>query len=147
MHYHEYETTYIVQPDLPEAEMTRLTDKFQSIIETRSGSILVRDDMGRRKLAYPIGKHAYGVYVYLNFVGPADIVHELERNMRNEDPVVRFLTIRNGIDVDPEERRVIAEERERERVEQRAAQPDDEYMEHIDPTDVQEGDPEVGDED
>ena len=35
----------------------------------------------------------------------------------------------------------------RKRVEQRTAQPDDEYMEHIDPTDVQEGDPEVGDED
>lgn len=147
MHYHEYETTYIAQPDLPETELSRLTEKFQGIIEARSGSVLVRDDMGRRKLAYPIGKHAYGVYVYLNYVGPADIVLEVERNLRNEDTIIRFLTVRNEVDVDPEERRGIALERQRKRLEQRAAQPDDEYLEHIDPSDAQEGDGEAGDED
>ncbi len=126
---HEYETTYIVQPDALEPEVTRLQEKFQGIIEARQGSMLVRDDMGRRKLAYPIGKHHYGIYVLLNFVGPADIIAELERNMRNEDPVIRFLTVRNGSDVDTEERRAIAIERQRKRAEQRAAQPDDEDME------------------
>ena len=141
MIYNEYETTYISQPDLPETELTRIQEKFQNIIDTRQGSVLVRDDLGRRKLAYPIGKHNYGVYVYLNYVGPADIVAEIERNMRNEDAVIRFLTIRNEVDVDPEERRVIAIERQRKRAEARAAQPDDEYMETEDVVDNSDHEP------
>ncbi len=144
---HEYETTYIVQPDVLEADVTRLQEKFQGIIEARQGSLLVRDDMGRRKLSYPIGKHHYGIYVLLNYVGPADIIAELERNMRNEDSVVRFLTVRNGTDVDTEERRAIAIERQRKRAEQRAAQPDDEDMEAEDVVDPGDAEQDGGDED
>lgn len=144
---HEYETTYIVQPDLPETDVVRLQEKFQGIIDNRQGSLLVRDDMGRRKLAYQIGRHHYGVYVYLNYVGPADVVAELERNMRNEDAVIRFLTVRNETDVELEERRVIALERQRKRAELRAAQPDDEDMEVEDGADPGDGEHEAGEED
>lgn len=144
---HEYETTYIVQPDVPETEVVRLQEKFQGIIDAGKGSMLVRDDMGRRKLAYPIGKHHYGIYVYLNYVGPADLISELERNLRNEDAVVRFLTVRNGVDVDTEERRAVAIERQRKRAEARAAQPDDEDLEVEDVADVGDVEPDAGDED
>lgn len=144
---HEYETTYIVQPEALESDIVRLQEKFQGIIEARNGSMLVRDDMGRRKLSYPIGKHHYGVYVLLNFAGPADIIAELERNMRNEDAVIRFLTVRNGENVDTEERRAIAIERQRKRAELRAAQPDDEDMEAEDVVDHGDAEQDGGDED
>jgi len=144
---HEYETTYIVQPEALEPELTRLQEKFLGIIDARSGSLLVRDDMGRRKLAYPIGKHHYGIYVYLNYVGPADLVAELERNMRNEDPVVRFLTVRNGTNVDTEERRAIAIELQRKRAEMRAAQSEDDELEAEDVVDSGDVEPDVADED
>lgn len=144
---HEYETTYIVQPEALEADLTRLQEKFEGIIDARLGSLLVRDDMGRRKLAYPIGKHHYGIYVYLNYVGPADLVSELERNMRNEDPVVRFLTVRNGTNVDTEERRALAIERQRKRAELRAAQSEDDELEAEDVVDSGDAEVDVADED
>ena len=117
---HEYETIFVTRPELADDEHTRLKDKFLGIVTSREGSILELDDWGRRKLAYEIKKHAYGHYYYLNYIGPADLPSELERNMRIEDNLIRWLTVRLGTDVDLEERRVVAEERKRLKAERAA---------------------------
>lgn len=147
MIYNEYETTYIVQPDLPESEVTRLQEKFLGIIDARQGKLLVRDDMGKRRLAYPIGRHSYGIYVYLNYAAPADLIAELERNLRNEDTVVRFLTVLNESGIDPEERRTVAEERQRKRLEARVAAAEEDDMDADDVVDVEQVENDGGDED
>ena len=115
----EYETIYVTRPDLDADEQTRLDEKFESVI-SKDGTILVKEEWGKRKLAYEIKKLNYGNYTYLNFVGPADIPTEIERSVRIEDNVIRFLTVKLEDTVDVEERRVVAEERQRKRAEKRA---------------------------
>lgn len=117
----EYETTYVVRPDLTDDLMGRIVQKFEGLIANNQGTMLVTEDWGKRKLSYPINKQNRGHYVYLNFVGPSSIVSELERNLRNEDNLLRFLTVLLARDVDPETRRILAEQRRQQRIERMAA--------------------------
>ena len=117
----EYETTYIVRPDLTDDIMSKLTSRFEQVITDNSGTILVAEDWGKRKLAYLIQRNTRGHFVYLNYVGPGNIVRELERNLGNEDGLLRYLTVQIESSVEVEARRVLAEERRHMRVERMAA--------------------------
>ncbi len=99
---HEYETIYVLAPDLGEDVHKPLLTKLSDIIESDAGQVVDVDDWGKRKLAYPIRRHSRGHYVRLNFVAPAATVSELERNLRITDQLLRFLTVRIGEDVDQE---------------------------------------------
>lgn len=117
----EYETTFVARPDLTDDVMNRIQTKINGIIADNGGTVLVSEDWGKRKLAYLIHKHQRGHYIYLNYVGPSALVAEVERNLRLDDDLLRFLTVRLGIDVDIEARRLVAEERRRLRIERMAA--------------------------
>ena len=143
----EYETIYILQPELQEADSTRLQEKFLGVIDARKGSLLVKEDWGRRKLSYGINKHNYGVYIYLNYAGASDLPLEVERNLRNEDSVLRFLTVQLDDNVDVETCRARAEERMRKRAEHRAAHPEDEFLDSDDVGEGVEVEQDAGDDD
>ncbi len=117
----EYETIYIARPDLTDDVMSKLTTRFEAVVTGNEGTILVSEDWGKRKLAYIIHKHARGHYIYLNYVGPAAIVLEIERNLGLEDQLLRFLTVKLEDNVDVDSRRALAEERRRLRIERMAA--------------------------
>lgn len=117
----EYETTYVVRPDLTDDQMTKIQTKIEGVIADQGGTVLVCEDWGKRKLAYLIDRHNKGHYVYLGYCGPSTVVGEVERNLRNDDTLLRFLTVRLGADVVAEERRILAEDRRRQRVERMAA--------------------------
>ncbi len=57
---HEYETFYVTKPELPDDEVTRISDKLLGAIERLKGSLLVSEDWGRRKLSYPISARTTG---------------------------------------------------------------------------------------
>ena len=116
----EYETTYITRPELAEEVQTRLLEKLSGVIKTYGGDIFIHDAWGRRKLAYPIKKHNHGYYVYLNYVGPADLPRELERLLRLDDQVIRYLTVKLGFNVDAEAARTESQGRHQRWVERRS---------------------------
>jgi small subunit ribosomal protein S6 len=117
----EYETIYIARPDLTEDVMTKITARYEQVITSNNGTILVSEDWGKRKLAYVISKHQRGHYIYLNYVAPAALVAEVERNLGLEDQLLRFLTVKLEDAVEVEARRAVAEERKRLRAERMAA--------------------------
>lgn len=117
----EYETTYVARPDLTDEQMSRITTKIEAIVANGGGTLLVAEDWGKRKLAYLINKHVRGHYIYLNYCGPSPIILEVERNLRLEDDLLRFLTVKIECDIVPDERRAVAEERKRLRIERMAA--------------------------
>jgi small subunit ribosomal protein S6 len=90
----EYELTLIVRPDLTEDVHTRIVEKLTEIMERFGGSLFFTDPWGRQKLAYPIQKHNHGYYLYISYVGPSALPHELERIIRLDDNIIRFLTVR-----------------------------------------------------
>ncbi len=90
----KYETIYIVKPDLAEDELKALTDKVQDVISGNGGELKRLEDWGIRKLAYVIKKSPRGRYVYLRYDGVETLVAELERRLRLDDRILRYLTVK-----------------------------------------------------
>jgi small subunit ribosomal protein S6 len=121
MHLNEYESTFILRPTLDEAEFERLKGRLDKVIADAKGETLVFEDWGRRRMAYAIKKHDHGHYLHWNYVAPGQVPAELERIVRIEDGIIRFLTIKNADLVEVEERRVLAQERARKKAAAEAA--------------------------
>lgn len=119
--FHEYETVVIIRPDLDDADTVAIMEKLEAVITERDGHMLLRDDWGKRKLAFTIQNHQKGHYVLLNHLSPASLVAELERNIRNEDRVVRFLSVLMDRDVDVPDRLEKAAETRAQRAAEAAA--------------------------
>lgn len=103
---HEYETTVIVHPETVDTEVARITERVDGVIQNFNGNVLFKDDWGVRKLAYLIAKQPRGRYLYFNYVSTAPCIAEVERIMRIESEVIRFMTVRLGENVDLEEIRL-----------------------------------------
>lgn len=120
----EYETTFIVQPEISDEGCQELLARIDGILE-RAGAIrLLHDDQGKRKLAYEIRKFQKGRYVTTCYLGQGEAVAPLERTLRLEESVLRFLTIQvtdRVEDIEQRKRTAAAEERIRaERARERA---------------------------
>ena len=96
-----YEVMFIVDADATEDDITRLNENLQQIITDQGGTITKTEMMGRRHLAYPIGRKSEGHYVLFEVDGSGSEIAELERRMRVNDQVIRYITVR----VDEDRRR------------------------------------------
>ncbi len=141
----EYETTYVARPDLTDDQMNKITEKIEGVVKAAGGTMLVTEDWGKRKLAYLINRHQKGHYIYLNYCGPSPIINEVERNLRLEDNLLRFLTVKIEDDVEPDARRALAEDRRRLRIERMAALKAEEEAEARYRAEAEEEDGDLGD--
>ncbi|HEX6980964.1 MAG TPA: 30S ribosomal protein S6 [Alphaproteobacteria bacterium] len=89
-----YENVFIARQDISPAQVDALADAFTAIVTERGGRVTKREYWGLRNLAYRIKKNRKAHYVLLNIDAPAPAVHEMERNMRLNEDVLRFLTVR-----------------------------------------------------
>jgi small subunit ribosomal protein S6 len=96
-----YEVVIIIDPKSTEEEVTTLIGNLRQTIETQGGTITKSEDMGMRRLAYEINHRTDGHYWLFEIEGTGHEIAELERRMRVNEAVVRFMTIR----VDLERRR------------------------------------------
>jgi small subunit ribosomal protein S6 len=96
----EYETTYILRPDITNEGIAAVNTKIRGVIETGGGSLLKVENWGRRKLAYEVKKHLKGVYLFFDYLGTAGLVEEVERNLRLSDSVIRYYSVKVSENVD-----------------------------------------------
>jgi len=89
-----YEVVYIINPEAGDDEVMRLNEAVQKIITSQGGSITKTEIMGRRQLAYEINHKKDGTYVLLEVEGSGAEIAELERRMRVNDQILRYMTIR-----------------------------------------------------
>ena len=89
-----YEVVFIVDPTTQDEDLTRLADTLQQIVTDQGGTMVRREVMGRRQLAYKIGRANEGIYVLFEIEGTGHEIAELERRMRVSDQVLRYLTVR-----------------------------------------------------
>jgi small subunit ribosomal protein S6 len=89
-----YEIVFIVDPDTPEAEATSLVENLQKIVTDQGGTVARSESMGRRQLAYQIGRKTDGNYWLFEVEGTGSEIAELERRMRVSDAVIRYMTVR-----------------------------------------------------
>tara|TARA_Y100000588_G_scaffold387170_1_gene484347 strand:- start:895 stop:1368 length:474 start_codon:yes stop_codon:yes gene_type:complete len=92
-----YETIFIARQDIPAQEAEELADKFSSIVADNGGSVDRQEYWGLRNLAYRIKKNRKGHYTMLHLNAPPKAVAEMERNMRIDEDILRYLTIRSDV--------------------------------------------------
>ena len=89
-----YENLVIVKPTLTEEEIKAQIAAIDEVITSNGGEIAARDEMGIRKLAYPISKNERGFfYVVYYTMEPANIA-EVERRFRINEELLRFVTMK-----------------------------------------------------
>lgn len=88
-----YETTFITRSEISDDAQKALVERLQGVVATFGGEVVISEDWGRRKLAYAIQKESRGLYTYIVYTGKGDVVHEMERNLRLNEHVLRFLTV------------------------------------------------------
>jgi small subunit ribosomal protein S6 len=89
-----YENVFIARQDISGAQVDALTDSFVQLIGDNGGEVKKREYWGLRNLAYRMRKNRKGHYVLMNVDAPAPAIAELERTMRINEDVLRYLTIR-----------------------------------------------------
>jgi len=89
-----YETLFVVKPTLTEEEIKSQIERVKAVLEKEGAELLATDDMGMRKLAYPVEKNSRGYYSVLYFKASGQTIAELERNLKINEEVIKFLTIR-----------------------------------------------------
>ena len=121
----EFETTFIVQPEISDEACTDLCGRLDTILEGKGARRVMLDDWGKRKLAYEIQRFQKGHYFVLYYLDDGAVIPEVERTLRLEESVLRFLTVRakdRVADVDARIAEGVEEERiQREKAEERAA--------------------------
>lgn len=90
----DYETMFILRPDLEEEAVEAVTTRFQGLITDGGGTVAGVNKWGKRRLAYEIQGYGEGVYVIMEFSAEADVARELERVFKITDEVIRHLLIK-----------------------------------------------------
>ena len=88
-----YEITFIVSPDMPEADAQKVESKIHSSIAKKGGSVISNDFWGKHEFAYPIRKHSAGYYTTAVFNLPPEHTSELVTEIRLMPEILRHLLI------------------------------------------------------
>ena len=90
-HLREYETVFLVKPELTDDNVDKLKERVRGIIDREGGKTLKFTIWGKKRTMYPIAKQPRAIYVHASYLGGSNLVAEVERNLRNFDEVTRFL--------------------------------------------------------
>jgi len=89
-----YETLFVVKPTLTEEEITAQITKIKDVLNKEGAELVATNDMGMRKLAYPVQKNDRGYYTILFYKAEGTVISELERNLKINEDVIKFLTVK-----------------------------------------------------
>lgn len=89
-----YEVMYIGTPETADEDIVKLNEAIEELVVKEGGTVVKTENTGRRKLAYPIKKKTEGHYVLFEIEDSGQVIAELERRMRVNDTVIRYITVR-----------------------------------------------------
>src|ERR1700752_1281797 len=90
-----YDLIFIIRPATPEDEIKKIEHTVEHACSEKGGKIEKSEHWGTRKLAYRVAQHREGIYVYFQIkTNHGELIHEIERRLRVQDAVIKYLTIR-----------------------------------------------------
>ncbi len=92
-----YETIFIASPTLTDEQADELVKQYEGIIAEQGGELLKTDKWGRKKLAYEVQKFSEGYYTLFEMNAGPTLIAELERRFRNNDAVIKYLSVRMDV--------------------------------------------------
>jgi len=90
----QYETVFIVTPVLSDDQVKETVQKFKKLLTDEGADILVEENWGLRKLAYPIKHKTTGFYNLVEFKAEGALIEKLETEFRRDERIIRFLTFK-----------------------------------------------------
>ena len=90
----KFETLLLLSPELSAENREGIVNTLTAVIEREKGAMEEVDNWGMRDLAYPVRKLMRGFYVRLVYQAPAELIAELERNVRITDGIFKFVTVK-----------------------------------------------------
>lgn len=90
----QYEVMYVIDTALDEQARANLIKRFSDLVEANNGQVDRIDEWGKRRLAYAINYKNEGYYVLMYIAAPSELPRELERNMKINENVLRYMVIR-----------------------------------------------------
>lgn len=92
-----YETIYVLKPDVTETVNLSLVNYYKTLLKEKGGQNIVVQHRGRRHLSYNIMHYYDGIYVQMNYRASGDLLNLLEKSIRFNDNIMRYLTIKYDI--------------------------------------------------
>ena len=90
-----YETICIVKPDLNEDNIAKIVENYQSLLVDKGAKNIITQNRGRRHLKYTMKKFKDGIYIQMNYEANGEVISILERNMKIDEQIFRFMTVKN----------------------------------------------------
>lgn len=92
-----YETIYILKPDVTDDTNLSLVNHYKALIKEKGGLNILVQHRGRRHLSYNITHYYDGIYIQMNYQANGDMVKLLEKSMRLNENIIRYLTVKHDI--------------------------------------------------
>ncbi|MGB7621291.1 MAG: 30S ribosomal protein S6 [Terriglobia bacterium] len=89
-----YEIMFIVNPNTTDEDVDKLVAQFETTVTTTHGETQKVERLGKRRLAYKVGRFWEGNYVLFTVKGGGETVKEFERRLKVTDAVIKYLTVR-----------------------------------------------------
>ncbi len=112
-----YEMIFILHPNIPEEELSVITEKVTGVIDRNKGEVIKLDNWGKKRCAHTIKKCTKGYFFLLYFMATPTILQELDKTLRYDEKVLRYQT------VIVEKDKIDALKKEQENQEQGVAEP------------------------
>ena len=97
----EYETIFLLRPDLAEDLVDKIVDRLRSIVHRDGGKVIKVENWGKKKTAYEVKKNLRAVYLRFLYLGTTKMVAEFERNLRMTDDVLKYQSVKIADNIDP----------------------------------------------
>nr|QJH88189.1 ribosomal protein S6 [Pterocladia lucida] len=92
-----YETVYILKPDVNEEKNLSIINEYKLLIKENGGKNIFIQHRGRKNLKYNIKRYYDGIYVQMNYEGNGEIIKTLEKSIKLNNQIIRYLTVRQDI--------------------------------------------------
>jgi small subunit ribosomal protein S6 len=93
MNFRRYETFILLSPQISPTQLQAFKTKVDGIMSKGEVKIVKFEERGRQKLAYPVNKELFGYYILYDYRAKAELASELERNLKLDELVFKFLTL------------------------------------------------------
>jgi small subunit ribosomal protein S6 len=102
----EYETIFLVRPDLAEDLVDKIVERMRGIVHRDGGKVIKVENWGKKKVAYEVKKNLRAIFLRFVYLGGTRMVAEFERNLRMTDDVLKYQSVKVADEVDPAARQV-----------------------------------------
>jgi small subunit ribosomal protein S6 len=93
----KYDVIYILDPNATTEDAAAVAAKVEQITADAKGTVLKKDDWGKRRLAYLVQKHREGTYIFYHLSIPVEAIAEVQRNLRLMEKVIKFSIVKDTI--------------------------------------------------